>query len=214
MIKRLLLSILILGSLAGCQKTQDYFEFDLAVVDQHGNAVEGALVKAFARPAGSNGLGTYEIRASGTTNGSGKVNIKIDKESVFGFRFDLSATSHFASSHIVLADEVPVTSAYNGELTLQSRSWFRLNIENTSGAVAVFWNYDMEAPSCESCCEEAASTYLLQGVDVNTTHICTLLGDQNFTLDGSYTDDQLVVHPFSQNLFAPAGDTLVYDLIY
>lgn len=214
MIKRLLLPVLTFVFLVGCQKTQDYFEFDLTVVDQNGNTVEGALVKAYARPAGSNGLGSYEIRESGTTDATGKVNIKIDKESVFGFRFDLTANSHFETSHAVLADEVPVTSAYTGELILKSRSWFRLNIENTSGAVAVFWNYDMEAPDCNSCCEEAASTYLLRGMDINTTSICTLFGDQSFTLDGSYTDDQLVVHSFSHNLFAPAGDTLVYDLIY
>lgn len=214
MIKRLLLFTLVFGMFAGCQKTQDYFEFDLTIVDQNGNKVESATVEGYARPAGSGGIGSYELRETAITDASGKVNIRIDKETVFGFRFDITAENHFATNHIILADEVPVTSAYEADLSIQSQSWFKINIENTSGAIAVFWNYDTEAPDCNTCCKEANSTYLLQGSNVDTSFLCTLYGDQSFTLDGSYTDDQIVVHPFSHDLFAPAGDTLVYDLIY
>lgn len=198
----------------GCQKTQDYFEFDLTIVDQNGNSVSGAQVKGFIRPVGSNGVGNYELRESATTDASGQLNIKIDKESAFGFRFDISGGGHFDSSHEIMADDVPVTKAYVGELVLASQSWFRLNIQNTSDAVAVFWNTISEAPSCETCCVEVPGEHVLQGVEVDTTFICTLYGDQNFELDGKYTDAQIVVHPFNHTLFAPAGDTLVFNLVY
>ncbi len=209
-----LLAVLITVLAAGCQKTQDYFEFDLTITDQNGNTVNGAQVKGFIRPVSSSGVGDYELRETATTDASGKVNIKIDKETAFGFRFDVSKNSHFEASHTIKAENVPVTSAYVGDLVLDSQSWFRLNIQNTSGAIAVFWNVFSEAPSCETCCEEALGQYVLQGADVDTSFICTLYGDQNFELDGKYTDAEIVVHPFNHALFAPAGDTLVFNLVY
>ena len=145
---------------SGCQKTQDYFEFDLTIVDQNGNKVEDATVKGFIRPAGSGGVGSYELRESGVTDAAGKVNIKIDKETAFGFRFDIAAPNHFAASHEILVDRVPVTSAYQGGLNIYSQSWLRLNIENTSGAIALFWNFEVEAPECDTCCAEVSSPHV------------------------------------------------------
>lgn len=208
----LFISIAILAT--GCQKTQDYFEFDLTIEDQNGNAVSGAQVKGYIKPIGSNGVGIYELRQTAASDASGNVNIQIDKERADGFRFDVSRDGHFEASYEILSEVVPVTKAYIGDLVLESQSWFRLNIENTSNSVAVFWNIFSEAPSCETCCVEVPGEHVLQGTDVDTSFICTMYGDQNFQIEGSYTDAQIGVNPFDHSLFAPAGDTLVFNLVY
>ncbi|MFT4524227.1 MAG: hypothetical protein ACI85F_000368 [Bacteroidia bacterium] len=205
-------TVIILAS--GCQKTQDYFEFALTIVDQHGNAVGGAQVEGYIKPVGPNGLGNYELKETSLSDAFGKVNIKIDKESAFGFRFDISKGAHFQSSHEIISDDVPVTKPYVSDLVLDSQSWFQLNIKNNTGAVAVFWNTISDAPTCETCCVEVPGQHVLQGSNVDTSFICTLYGDQNFRLEGKYTDAQIVVHAFDHTLFAPAGDTLVFDLVY
>jgi len=198
----------------GCQKTQDYFEFDLTIVDQNGNAVSGAQVKGYIKPVNANGVGNFELRETVTSDVSGNVNIKIDKVAAYAFRFDISKGGHFTTGHEINADDVPVTKAFEGNLILDSQSWFRLNIQNTTNAVAVFWNIYSDAPSCQTCCEEVPGQNVLQGVDVDTSFLCTLYGDQNFGVVGSFTDAQINTNPFSHSLFAPAGDTLVFTLVY
>ena len=214
MVKRLLLLILCCAALTGCRKTQDFFEFDLTVVDQKGNAVSNARVSSFIRPASGGAQGNYEPSQTGVTSAEGSINIKIDKQVAYGFRFDVSASNHFSQSHEISADDVPVTSAYKGELFLNSQSWFRLNVLNSSGALAVFWNYEIESAECSSCCFNQASDHVISGLDVDTTMICTLYGNQHFILEGRYTDQNVIVHPFSHSLVAPAGDTLIFDLVY
>lgn len=207
-----IISLLIIAT--GCQKTQSFYEFDLTIFDQNGNTVNGAQVKGYIKPVGNNGVGAYELRESTVSDASGKVNLQIEKESAFSFRFDVSRDGHFSASHEINSDDVPVTKAYEGDLVLNSQAWFRLNIQNISNSIAVFWNIASDAPSCENCCEEVPGENVLQGADVDTSFVCTFYGDQNFQLVGSYTDAEITVNPFNLNLFAPAGDTLAFDLVY
>lgn len=212
--KKLLAIFISIVILTGCQKTQDYFEFDLTIRDQNGNTVSGAQVEGYIKPIESNGVGIYELRQTAISDATGKVNIQIDKERAVSFQFDVTREGHFDATHEILADVVPVTKPYIGDLELESQSWFRLNIENTSNSIAVFWNIFSETPSCETCCEEVPGENVLQGTDVDTSFFCTLYGDQNFQLEGSYTDAQIGVNPFDHTLFAPAGDTVVFNLVY
>jgi hypothetical protein len=203
---------LLVLTFGACQKTQNYYEFDLSIQDQNENTVSGALVKAFIKPAGANGLGAFETSGTATTDADGTVNFKIDKQSAFSFRFDIVNSGYYDASHTILADEVPVTSPYQSELLMDSKGWFRINVTNTSGAVAVFYNILADAPNGEDCCEQSQQVFT--GVAVNESFICSMYGDQNFNLDGKFTDVDGLVTFFNHSLHVAQGDTLVFDLDY
>ena len=206
----LLLASILLNS---CTKNKDYFEFDLRVVDNNGSFVAGATVVAYVQPAGLSGANQpFENVGTYTSDGSGKINLQVDKQSVYSYRFDVSKAGYYDGSISVDPDDVPFTRPFEGTLTISGQSWIDIHLINEHSSIAVFFTVDAAAPVCDDCCD--GMQQVRTGFVVDEHFICSLFSDQSYELTGFVTDSANVVNPYSHTFSSTQGDTIQFLLAY
>lgn len=211
--KRLLFLLLVAITFGGCTKNKDFFEFELRVIDNNGNAVSGATVTAFVQAAGLNGSNEpFTPSGTFTSDGAGRINIQVDKQSVFAYRFDISKTGFYGQEIFVDPDDVPFTRPYEGDLQINGQSWIDLHLINQNSSIALFFSVDADAPECDDCCD--GTQEVRTGFVVDEHFVCSMYSDQDFEVSGFVTDSANVVNPYSHTFTSTQGDTIQFLLSY
>lgn len=210
---RLLFLLLASVLFNGCSKNKDYFEFVLRVVDNNGSAVVGATVAAYVQPAGLSGANQpFENVGMYTSDGSGNINLQVDKQSVYSYRFDVSKSGYYDESISIDPDDVPFTRPFEGDLTINGQSWIDIHLINEHSSIAVFFTVDADTPDCDDCCDGMQQVRTGFGVDEH--YVCSMFSDQSFELTGFVTDSANVVNPYSHTFSSTQGDTVQLLLAY
>lgn len=154
----------------------------------------------------------YSEIASGTTDASGKFEIKTAYQVVSSYRIRAFKTNYFDASNIISSESIQKGSNYTNNLSILPAGWVRLNINNVVNLPGdeIHYKYAGTPQSCYDCC---SNEYLIGTGNYHATYKCKVVGNSYSKFYWTVTRNG-IINPFTDSVYCAAFDTTVFNLGY
>lgn len=154
----------------------------------------------------------YSGIASGTTDASGKFEIKTAFQVVSSYRIRTYKINYFDASNIISSESIQKGSAYTNNLSVLPVGWIRLNINNVVNWPndEIHYKYTGTPQSCYDCCN---NEYLIGIGNYHATYKCKVVGNTYSKFYWTVTRNG-IINPFTDSVYCAAFDTAVLNIGY